>query len=461
MFKPQDSVLVGVSGGPDSVALLNVLYTIAPAFFLRLGIAHLNHGLRSPDSDQDAEFAASLAKTFDLPFYVHKADVRSYRIENRLSLEEAARRIRYAFLKDVALKNGFDKIALGHHCDDNAELVLMNLLRGSGPLGISGMPAKRDGKIVRPLINLKRREIMAYLDEKGLKYVCDVSNLDQTFLRNRIRHDLVPRLKASYNPKIVDTLNRLALIVGAEEDWMDAVVQPIFDDVVLAEQKDCIRLCVSGLCQIHVAAQRRVMRKAIERLKGNLRRISFGHIDALIRLVTCGPVYGKLDLPDRIRARRKKDVFLLSREKTALRDLNLENGRYAAFTFEYHIDAPGSFFIKELNTKMIFSKTEKEGLPAFSSAGHQTGFFDMERIRFPLTLRSYRPGDRFTPLGMTGTQKVKKYFINQKVLRPERMRCPVLLSRDKIIWVVGHRIDESVKIRSTTRNVLKVELLLA
>ncbi|MBW2681133.1 MAG: tRNA lysidine(34) synthetase TilS, partial [Deltaproteobacteria bacterium] len=161
MLKPRDSVLVGVSGGPDSVALFHLLLTFAPRFSLRLGVAHLNHCLRQNDSDKDAEFVASLAGRFDIPFYMHKANVRNYQLKNKLSLEEAARRVRYTFLNKEAEKNRFNKIALGHHFDDNAELVLMNLFRGSGPLGISGIPPVRDGKIIRPLIQSNRSEIIA------------------------------------------------------------------------------------------------------------------------------------------------------------------------------------------------------------------------------------------------------------------------------------------------------------
>jgi len=461
MLKAEDSVLVGVSGGPDSVALFHLLLTFVPRFSLRLGVAHLNHCLRQNDSDKDAEFVASLAGRFGIPFYTLKADVRSYQLENRLSLEEAARRVRHTFLNKEAEKNRFNKIALGHHFDDNAELVLMNLFRGSGPLGISGIPPVRDGKIIRPLIESNRSEIIAFLDQNGIKYLSDASNRDTRFLRNRIRHDLIPLLKTSYNPKISQSLNRLASIIRSEEEWIENVIHPLFEKASINIQDDQIALSVSSLNQIHVAAKRRIIRKAISTIKGDLRRIGLTHIDSAIDLLESGPAYGNVDLPDRIRIRRKGEVLLLSREKNTLRNADAPSGRTEMFAFEYRIEKPESLFIKEIGARITFTEMGIKNLPDLCGSGQHTGFFDRDELSFPMVLRNFRQGDRFTPLGMTGTQKIKKFFIDKKVPRKERIRCPILLCREKIIWVAGYRIDESVKVKPTTKNVLHVELSLA
>ena len=459
MFKPQDAVLVGVSGGPDSVALLHALITLAPGLSLKLGVAHLNHGLRLPASDDDAKFVKSLASGFDVPFYVHKTDVRKYQHENRLSLEEAARHIRYAFFMDLAAQNHFDKIALGHHGDDNAELVLMNLLRGSGSLGLSGIPPVRGLKIVRPLIKLRRSNILEYLKINGLTHVSDRTNLDQKHLRNRVRHQLIPLLETFYNPLIVETLNRLASIVSAEEAWMDDILQPLLDTAILDVRQNTVTLSVPGLYRIHIAALRRIIRNTIERIKGDLRRITFAHVDAVIRLLESPQACGNFDLPDRVRVRRLQGVLIISKEQKALRDPDVKTGPDETFTFEYRISKPETLFIKEINAQMKFSEIRVEYLPDFSHAGHLTGFFDMDKLGFPLIVRNFRPGDRFKPLGMTGTQKLKDFFINQKVPRTERTKCPILLSRGKIIWVAGYRIDESVKVIPSTGKVLKAELI--
>lgn len=461
MFEPDDKVLVGVSGGPDSVALLRALVTLAPRFSLKLGIAHLNHSLRLQDADDDAKFVESLAGEYGLPFHLHKADVRKYQLENRLSLEEAARRMRYAFFMDVAASNRFDKIALGHHCDDNAELVLMNLFRGSGPLGIAGIPPVRSGKIVRPLIKLRRTDIIEYLKLKKLKFVSDRSNLDVRHLRNKVRHHLIPLLETSYNPKIIATLNRLASIISSEEEWMDEVVKPLFNAAVLNATNNTLTLAVSGLDGLPIAALRRIIRKAIVKVKGNLRRITFAHIDAVVRLLESRRAYGNLDLPDRVRVQRRQGMLLISKEKKALRDLYLKSDADETPAYEYMLDKPGTVFIPEIDAQMKLSEIRSENRPDFSRTGHQAGFFDMDRLRFPLIIRNFRPGDRFKPLGMTGTQKLKDFFVNQKVPKSQRAQCPILLCRGKIIWVVGHRIDESVKVIPSTGTILKGELILA
>jgi tRNA(Ile)-lysidine synthase len=201
MFQTGDRVLVAVSGGADSVALIYLLETLAPLFSFRLAIAHLNHCLREKESDRDAEFVLRLAQKLNLPVYLEKKDVHKYKRRHKLSLEEAARQVRYRFFNQVAKENGFNKIALGHHYDDNAELVLMFILRGSGPLGLSGIPAVRGDKIVRPLINVRRSEIIDYLTEKKLEYVSDTSNTDLNHQRNKLRHDLIPNILTSYNPR--------------------------------------------------------------------------------------------------------------------------------------------------------------------------------------------------------------------------------------------------------------------
>lgn len=461
LFEPGDSVLVGVSGGPDSVALLHVLIDLAPAFSLRLGIAHLNHGLRGSASDRDAAFVSSLAQQFHLECYSEKIDVRDFRRRHRLSMEEAARTVRFRFFAKIAAQHGFDKTALGHHLDDNAELVLMYMLRGSGPLGLSGIPLLRDGGIVRPLMGLTRSQIIDFLIEKKIRFVSDETNADDGFLRNRVRNRLIPVLKKNYNPRIIETLNRQSSILREEEKWLDSVVEPIFRQAVIDERDDRITISIHRIDPLHTGAKRRVIRKAIQRVKGNLRRIRFSHVDAVIRMADRGPSCGSLDLPDRIRVARRGDLLSVTREETALRRRVRRAEDTRAFSYTHTLFRPAPLFIREINAHLKFTEIDRPDLSPLAPAEHPVAYFDLDRIRFPLVIRNIRPGDRFTPMGMSGTQKVKTYFINNKVDRTRRANCPVLTSRDKIVWVVGHRIDDSRKVLPSTRNVLKVELFLA
>ncbi len=461
MLKPKESVVIGVSGGPDSVALLHALFLIAPRFSLKLGVAHLNHCLRRNDSDKDAQFVEVLAKKYDLPCYIHKKDVRKYRMENKFSIEEAARHVRYTFLNNVANTMQYNKIAVGHHSDDNAELILMNLFRGSGPQGLSGIPPVRDHKIIRPLIKLNRSEIIDFLIQNKLEYVSDASNMDKKHYRNRVRHDLIPLLKTAYNPKISETLNRLSSIIRSEEEWIDDVVRPFYEKTVLDVQENTIILSVSMLNQYHPALQRRLIRMTIEKIKGDLRRIRFNHISSVIGLLEKRPAYGKADLPDRIRIQRDRDALYVFKEKRMLPDIRKKINDSDTFTFEYQIEKLESVFIREIGATIKFTEMRMENVLDYRYAGQHTSFFDKDTLSFPMVIRNFRPGDAFQPLGVGGTQKLKKFFIDKKVYRSDRIKCPILLSRGKIIWVVGHRIDESVKLTPSTRNVLKVELLLA
>jgi tRNA(Ile)-lysidine synthase len=468
MFQPNDSVLVGVSGGPDSIALLHVLLALAPIFPLKLGIAHLNHCLRKNESDRDEAFVASLAQTLGLPCYVKRENVVEYQCKHRLSLEEAGRHLRYSFFDEIVKKNRFNKIALGHHCDDNAELILMYLFRGTGPLGISGIPPVRDKRIVRPLIKSTRSEIIKFLAEKSLPYVSDQSNTDTRYLRNRIRHQLMPTLRKYYNPKIAESLHRLSSITRSEEEWIEGLINSMFENSVIALQKNKIILSVTKLTEVHTAAQKRIIRKAIVRVKGGLKRITLAHLDAVMDLLKSARRDGRLDLPDRIVIKREDELLSISKEKIALRDLrdfeielSEKHRRMEKPLFEYNILKPGSLYIKETGIRLKFSEIRDAKIEDICNAGYQVAFFDMKTVSFPLVVRNIKPGDCFSPLGMTGTQKVKKFFSNKKVSRTDRLMCPVVLSKGKLIWVVGHRIDDSVRVKSSTGSMLKGELFLA
>jgi tRNA(Ile)-lysidine synthase len=463
MVQAGDALLVAVSGGPDSVALVHILLALAPTFPFQVAMAHLNHCLRQDESARDEAFVVSLAEQLELPLHVERQDVRRYQKSQRLSLEEAARKVRYRFYHAVAAKFGYAKIALGHHSDDNAELILMYLLRGSGPLGLSGIPPVRDDKIVRPLIDIKRSEIMDYIAVKGLDYVVDSSNRDSQYLRNKVRNRLIPELKAEYNPKLIDSLNRLASIIDAEEKWIDNLIRPIFEKAIAFEKQGCIGFYISELNQQTIAVRRRLIRKAVLKVKGNLRRMAFVHVEAVVKLAQKGPDLGVLDLPDRIRIFRQNDVLIMSKEAQNLR--HLANAPLLSLTpdYEYQLPKPGEILIKEATLKIRFSEIPQAHTSDWHPSGQGTGaaHFDMDKIHFPLVIRNFRPGDRFSPLGMTGRQKLKKFFIDHKVSRTERTKCPILLSRNEIIWVVGHRLDNAAKIGPRTRRILKAELSLA
>ncbi|MFY9942602.1 MAG: tRNA lysidine(34) synthetase TilS [Desulfobacterales bacterium] len=465
LFETGESVLVAVSGGADSICLLHVLLALAPEYGLRLGVAHLHHGLRGEAADRDARFVADLARRCNLPVFLGTADVRGLKQQRRLCLEEAARHARYDFLAHIARQHHFSKIAVGHQQDDNVELTLMFLIRGSGARGAGGIPPVRENRIVRPLIDTKREDILSYLKANGLDCISDATNQDNVFLRNRIRLQLLPALAKDYNPRIREALARFARVTRAEDDWLESLTAPILKAVCLAQSDTSMTLSVEALRSLHPAAQRRVLRGCLETVKGSLRRITFEHIEAVLALASNGARRGSLDLPDRIRVQRSPDRLQVSLAQKPLRTLTPDSPVAPTKDFNYPVPDPVSetvsIALPEIRGRLEFRRISSEKVPTTRHAGGFVAFFAIDALSFPLTIRNVRPGDRFTPFGMAGRQKVHRFFIKQKIPRESRIRYPLLLSGTKIIWVAGLRMDQTARLTPGTRRVLRGELLLA
>lgn len=317
MIAPGDRVLVGVSGGADSVCLLHLLTGLARELSLRLGVAHLDHGLRADASDRDAAFTADLSRSLGWPCYLKTAAPDTLHVQG-VSPEESARKARYAFFREIANGHGYKSVALGHHAGDNAELFLMRLMTWSGTAGATGIPPVRedaDGgmQIIRPLIRCTREEITAYLAARGIAFMEDATNLSPRFLRNRVRHQLIPRLKSEFNPRIETALNRFCTIAAAEDDWMRRLTAPLFQSAVIDTGKDALVLSVETILAAPVAAQRRILREAVKQVKGNLRRITFDHVEALRFLLSTGADTKLVHLPGGIRGVRDAACLVIQK----------------------------------------------------------------------------------------------------------------------------------------------------
>ncbi len=459
MMRHGQAVLVGVSGGPDSVALLHVLHQMSEGLGLRLGIAHFHHNIRGTDADADARFVEKLSEKLNVSFYYEK-NTENQELRTGNSPEEKLREARYEFLQRMARGNGFDRIAVGHHANDNAEQILLNLLRGGGPLGISGIPPVR-GNIIRPLIRIPRDDIMTYLSVYRLDYRMDPTNTDGRFLRNRIRHDLMPMLKALYNPNLPETLARMGSVLKTDEEWIDRLIQPIWDQALLLEESGRIVLSIPELTRHHLAARRRIIRRAVERTKGNLRRVRFSHVEAVMGLLRYDN-RGRLDLPDRIRVQCRPGQLVFEKCATPLRATGFKGGTTLEirYTYPFHAeDISGRpVYIKEIDRVLTLTQLDAPLAcdPAWTDP--YVAFFDWDRLVFPLVLRNYWPGDRFAPLGLNGTQKLSDFFINRKIERRQRAMIPVLVSGGDIIWVAGLQISHHVRITAGTRCLLRAEM---
>lgn len=321
LLEPGDRVLIAVSGGPDSVALVLSLLAVKEKYTLNIGIAHLNHMLRGEESLGDETFVKKFAHNLDLPFHGEQTDVKGYAKQHRLSIEEAGREVRYRFFEQMANRHGYTKIATGHTKDDNAELVLMNLLRGSGSKGLSGIPAIRNRRYIRPLIRVLKTQILDFLTHKNQAYRVDSSNTDMAYLRNTIRHRLIPRLQSEYNPEIIDALDRLSHILRQEEAFWDTETDKQFNRCLIKTDDRAVAFSKPLMSELHPALLNRVFRKAIWKVKKDLRRISLAHIEDMVKFCFHQPSGISLDLPGRIRVYKHRDSIIIKKEAAPLREI--------------------------------------------------------------------------------------------------------------------------------------------
>jgi len=309
-----DHLLVAVSGGPDSVALLRAMVALSPEYELRLTAAHLNHGLRGAEAHAEEVFVRSLCAGMGIPCLCKAVDIRALRKGRGMSLEEIGREQRYRFLDETAKTCGASKIATGHHRDDQAETVLINLLRGSGLEGLKGIPPVRDGRIIRPLLHVGRKEILEFLNHQGLTYMTDSSNSSPLFLRNRIRHELIPELALRYNPAVVEALSHTADIIRREDDYLQAVVRQILGQWEIVPGAPEIRISLTALLGLHEALQGRLIKYMLGAAALPGHGIGYRHIEAVLGFARRkSRRRASLDLPGLIHVEREGDLLRIGR----------------------------------------------------------------------------------------------------------------------------------------------------
>ena len=443
MIRSGEAIVVGFSGGVDSLALLVALYELRHPLDCQLHIAHLNHQLRG-DSTSDAELVKQYANLLKLPFTIKKIDIPALMKQRKQSIEALARKERYEFFESVSKKIGATKVALGHQRNDQAETVLMNLLRGAALTGLRGILPIRDGKFIRPLLDFSRTEIEEFVAEQGLQPCEDSTNWDRNFLRNRIRLDLLPLLKRDYNRNIQNTLAQNAELLRAESDYLEDIARKALD-ACLAEPAthDVVILNRLMFLRHHPALRRRILRLAIGQIQGDMKELAFNHSEFMLQLSEGKSPNRQLNLPNNLEFLRAYNQLIIQRPTSKIGE------------FEYTVAVPGDNNFPALNAVMVATIVEAPSRKtSYVLDGKFQAVFDVDQIQMPLKIRSRRAGDRFQPFGMKGTKKVKDFFIDAKV--PQRMRqsIPILVTGDEILWVVGHRTSEKCKVSNKTRRFL-------
>ena len=449
LISPGDRVLVAVSGGVDSLALLYLLEQFSKELGYDLFVAHLNHLSRGKESDEEARFVRKEADKLSLPFFIEEIDVAREKFHLKTSFQESARILRYRFLEKILLSTKGSKIAVGHTADDQVETILMNLFRGTGLRGLAGIPEKR-GNVVRPLLRCTRSELEQFLNDRNLAYRTDSSNHEKKYLRNRIRHDVIPFLK-TFDTAISGNLLGLAEIAREEDDWISEKTRELFSQLVTI-RKGRRDLCfeMSEFQKQPQAMKRRLIREVLYQLKGDLRAITALHVRQVLDLFAHARVGSRLKLPGDVRVFCDYDTmnFSLSEELEDSLPLGMGGG-----TIKLKVPGVTSLAGVQLHARLM-------ELPVVfpESIDETQAYLDFEKTGEFIGARFFQPGDLFVPLGMRGHKKLKSYFIDRKIPREKRPFIPILTNaEDDIIWIYGERISDRFCISDKTQKVLFIE----
>jgi tRNA(Ile)-lysidine synthase len=445
MLSGKDHVLIGLSGGPDSVCLATILDKLKEDFNLSLSAVYIDHGLRPDETKMEHELCLRLCEKLEISFHFRQLDVKKFAGDRSLNIQEGARELRYAVFEEISENIQADRIALGHNADDQAETVIMRLLRGAGRKGLTGIPPVRS-RIIRPLFGIERNEIEKFLSEmihelplhSGLPYVIDRSNLKEDYFRNWIRRTFMEEIKER-NPAVIDDICRTAEILREEEEYLELIVTKTLMRLISRKSESSIELFLSPLETIETPILRRVLRRAIEATEG-LRGIGFVHIEDIIALIKKGKSGDGIDLPKGIRVIREYSLLKMTTEKP----LSLS---------EYEVQPPCKIDIKEAD---IVLKASFEDKSVENGDSRFSVLLDADNMIFPLKVRARTPGDYFFPLGFGKRKKIQDFFVDEKIPRDMRDRTPIVVSGNDIIWIARYRADERFKVTDRTKRCLRL-----
>ena len=446
MIGAGSSVLAAVSGGADSVALAHVLSRLTPALDFRLQLAHLNHGIRGDESDADAAFVEEVASGLGASIITEKVDARALAEAERRSLEDACRQARRRFLLHAAEESGCSVIATGHHSDDQAETVLLRLMRGTGVTGLAAIQPVTPEGFIRPLLECRRRDIRRFLGESEIPYREDSSNLDMMYMRNRVRHELIPLLERQFSPAIVDVLCRVSSNMADVDKLLSQIGLKALNEAAVESECDRMSLDLSRLRSYDEITWRYVFRMAYRALVGDSQGLTHGHLQSMVDLVRRRPTGTAIHLPGGIRARKGYGVVQVYRERPARKPGQVERT----------VRVPGVTRVPELGGALETQLIHKEDLPPdLRTTAPTVAFFDMMEISSPLSVRVRKEGDRIQPFGFHGTKKLKDLLIELKVPLEVRDRLPLLTDGQGVLWVAGVKRSDRAKILPSTTDILE------
>ena len=440
LLEAGDRVLVAVSGGIDSVVLLDLCLKVQPWWDLTLAVAHMNHGLRGRLADRDEAFVRNLIRIHGLPFYSIKVDAKEYSKILRLSPEEGARQVRFRFLESLLNRLEFNRLALGHQANDQAETILMNLLRGSGLRGLGGIRPKRD-RIIHPLLFASRKEIESHAEDQRLVFVDDASNRDKSFLRNQIRWDVVGKLEKLIGSRVVSSICRAGKAASEAEAFLESTAKKARWQITVSETTSEIVLDISEFLHYTKAVQKTLLIQILEESFPQ-KRIRSSEILRILCLAEEGRSGGIVELANDVRVVRSRDTLAFVIKHVSIQNRSVQVGQ--------------PIHLNEIGLQFQSTLLKKEENLVFTT--HPTvEYLDFDTLPVPLSLRSCHPGDWFIPLGMEGKKKLQDFFVDEGIPVYRRSSVPLLVGGESILWVVRYRIDNRFKVTEETDRILKVE----
>lgn len=446
LIKKGEGVVVGLSGGPDSVCLLHLLYSVKDDLELKIAAAHINHMFRGEEADGDELYAKLLCEELGIEFCSLKMNVGEYGKEKGLSSETAGREIRYNFFNEVMKKFNFSKIATAHNANDQAETVLMRMMRGTGLEGLGGIPVKREDKYIRPILFMKREEVEEYCNVYSLNPRIDKTNLEKVYSRNKVRLDILPYMKENFNQDVVEVINRMALLLQEDNKYILKQVDEHY-------KKYCTKNCNKVIIDkegfnCDGAIINRVLRKAIKEVSGNKYDVELKHIQDVKALSNMN-TGKKINLPNNICAENvygKIKIYIDKEVKSEVKRIEFDRKEI----LESKISFGGYIFSFE-----VIDNNKKVKL----NVNENIKYFNYDAINGKIIIRNRKDGDKICPLGMKGNKKLKDIFIDMKIPKEERALIPILQFDDEIAWIVGLKLSDRFKISDKTNKILKISIM--
>lgn len=464
MLNPGERIGIAVSGGPDSIALLHCMAALSLDYDLTLQVLHLNHGIRDREADGEEEFVRNLCHSMKIPFDSRKISIPALRSGGRGSLEDIGRRERYRYFEAAANTYELNKVALGHNLNDQAETIIMKLLRGSGLEGLKGMLPVRSGRYIRPLIEITRTEILQFLEREDKAYVIDSSNKEDIYLRNKVRNRLIPRLQ-EYNPKLIENIDTLSRILRVENEFIERSVWDLLSKWNVNPADEEITVHIPAFNSIHSALQFRLMKMLLKDGLWPKKEITYVHVKSVIDLMGGDNPNGVLHLPAGVTVAREYENLTVMKGRHTPAGIvdsashknkkHIKDDKWNVNDYYYNVNIPGCVKIREAGLSISFDLVDVSGI-AFTA--DRTSFIDFDAVEFPLVVRNMKPGDRIQPLGLKGTKKVKSVFIDMKVPRDRRRKIPLLVDQRSVLWIPGITLNDRVKITNNTEKVIKAEI---